>query len=154
MKNWSSVFSTRGQARSQLYHACALSGHLEALRVVTWAHCTMHVRSTCTCRLNTQWLSQNIRDTLFHWKVVCVGHVLKQKYPLWEFFLFHFLCSIFLFWVSRDNERLTYPLLGAWIPKTLWCDNLYYLFNVISVLLLPFYLYCLVCGLIIHLHVC
>ena len=77
----------------------------------------------------------------------------KKKSTLGAFFL-PFSCFIFCFLASRDYERLNYLLLGAWIPNTLWCNALYYPFNVISILLFSFLVYCFVYSLIIHLHVC
>jgi len=81
------------------------------------------------------------------------GHVLKQN--------IHFEgSSSFIFFVSSLVLSFSWlweanlPIVEAWIPKTLWCNDLYYQFNVISILLLPFYIYCFVYGLITHLHVC
>ena len=84
---------------------------------------------------------------------VRLGHALKQKYPPRSSFL-SFLCFILLFWVSHDYERLTYPLLGAWVPKTLWCNKFYCPFNVIPILLFLFSVYWFVYGLITHIHLC
>ena len=126
----------------------------------------MHVHSVRTCRLSKQWFLKSMAMQRFERYKDC--NVLFGRSSWRRCFeaktsifgssissiFFHFACSIFLFWAFHDNERLTYSLLGAWIPKTLWYNDVYYPFNVISILLILFYVYCFVYSSITHLHVC
>ena len=96
---------------------------------------------------------------LFAWLGMFANKSTSKLKPLWEHFFFfhvlHFLCFIFLFWVSHDYERLTYPLLEVWIPK-LYDGVIFtiHLMLIILVLLFSFYVYCFNYGLITHIHVC